>query len=214
MLVVMAAVLFGGAGTWDWPGGWAFISLFGLLSVVISLWLLAVDPALLAERMKPPVRQGQKPWDRIFLLVIGVGFLGWLALIGVDARRMGWSHLPPAGQAVGAGLMVLSYLGIAWVYRTNSFASPVIRLQAERHQTVASTGPYAFVRHPMYAFALLIFVGAPLLAGSLWGLTVVPLAAIAIGVRAVGEERMLKAELPGYEAYARRIRWRFAPGVW
>lgn len=214
MLAVMGGVLFAAAGTVEWPSGWGFLIMFGALSLAVSLWLLKADPGLLEERMKPVVRRSQKAWDRIFIVLVGIGFLGWLALMGADARRFGWSEVPATLQALGSVLMLFSFLGIAWVYRVNSFASPVVRVQEEREHKVVTSGPYAFVRHPMYAFALLLFVGAPLMTGSWWALALAPLAALGIGLRAIGEERMLAGELEGYEAYARRVRWRFAPGVW
>jgi protein-S-isoprenylcysteine O-methyltransferase Ste14 len=214
MLAVMATVLFAAAGAWSWGGGWRFIAVFGGLSLAVSLWLLGADPALLEERLKPPVQRGQGRWDRIFMAGAGLSFLAWLALLGLDAGRFGWSHVPAWAQILGVLLLALGYVGVAWVFRTNSFAAPVIRIQAEREQKVIDTGPYALVRHPMYALALLVFLGAPLVAGSLWGLVVVPFAMAGIGWRAVHEEQALRAELAGYEDYARRVRWRFAPGVW
>lgn len=214
MLAVMAAVLFAAAGSWRWTGGWWFIGLFGAISLVLSIWLLLVDPALLQERLKPPVQPGQGRWDRLFMGAVTVVFLAWLVLIGLDAGRFGWSHAPTWAQVAGGLILVASYAGVAWVFRTNSFAAPVVRIQAERDQHVIDSGPYAFVRHPMYAFALPIFAAAPLVAGSLWGLLALPIAAVGVGWRAVREERELRASLPGYEAYARRVRWRFAPGLW
>ena len=211
MLVVFAGVLFGAAGTWDWPSGWAFLALFAATSVTISLWLASIDPGLLAERLKPPVQKDQKPWDRVFLLVMAVGYFAWLALMAWDARRAAWSHVPVWLQVTGATLIVASYLGIAWVFRTNSFAAPVIKIQAERRQTVISTGPYAFVRHPMYAFALWQFVGGPLMLGSWWGLAGAIAITLAVAARTLGEEKMLRAELDGYDDYARRVRWKYAP---
>ena len=214
MAAVMAGVMFAAAGTWRWAGGWRFVTLFTGLSAIYSLWLLKIDPALLQERLKPVMRGDQQPWDRAFMGGLVVSFLAWLAFIGLDAGRFGWSHAPPWAQVLGGLMMVAGYVGTGWVFRTNSFASPVVRIQAERGQTVIDTGPYAIVRHPMYASALPIFLGAPLVAGSLWALLCAPLAMAAIGWRAVGEERELRAGLPGYEDYARRVRWRFAPGLW
>jgi protein-S-isoprenylcysteine O-methyltransferase Ste14 len=213
-LGVFALILFSAAGDWRWPSAWAFLALFGAVTIALSLWLAKADPELLAERMKSPVQRGQKAWDRVFMGFLIVVYVGWLALMGLDARRLGWSHASLAIQVTGALLIVASYAGIAWVFRTNSFAAPVIKLQAERRQTVISTGPYAVVRHPMYAFALLQFVGMPLMLGSWWGLAVVPPIVAALVFRTLGEERMLRTELAGYEDYARRIRWRYAPGIW
>ena len=214
LIVVFAAILFGAAGTWRWPSGWAFLVLFVAVSLALSLWLAVTDPALLAERMRSPVQKDQKPWDRVFLLLLVVVYVAWLAVMALDARRFSWSHAPLWIQVVGALLIVASYLGIAWVFRTNSFAAPVIKIQAERKQTVISTGPYAIVRHPMYAFAIWQFVGMPLMLGSWWGLAFVPPILAAVAVRTLGEEKMLRAELEGYDAYAHRVRWRYAPGVW
>src|SRR6185312_264320 len=143
LIAVFAAILFGAAGTWRWPSAWAFLALFVGVSLVLSLWLAATDPALLAERMKSPVQKDQKPWDRVFLLLLMVVYLSWLAVMALDAKRFSWSHAPLWIQVLGAAMILASYLGIAWVFRTNSFAAPVIKIQAERKQTVISTGPYA-----------------------------------------------------------------------
>jgi len=214
LIVVFAVILFGVAGTWRWPSGWAFLALFVAVSLALSLWLAATDPALMAERMKSPVQKDQKPWDRVFLMLLMVVYLSWLAVMALDARRFSWSHAPVWIQVLGAVMIVASYAGIAWVFRTNSFAAPVIKIQAERRQTVISTGPYAVVRHPMYAFAIWQFVGMPLMLGSWWGLAFVPPIVAAVAVRTLGEEKMLREELEGYDDYARRVRWRYAPGVW
>ena len=213
MMAVLAAILFGAAGTWDWPSGWAFLGLFGALSLIFSLWLARIDPALLEERMKPAAGP-QTLWDLAFIVFIVAAFPAWLGLMGLDARRMGWSHVPLAVQVLGAGLLAASFLGIGWVYRVNSFASPIVRVQTERHQVVVSSGPYAFVRHPMYAFALGMFAAGPLMTGSWWSLATVPPITLAIALRSLGEEKVLRAGLAGYEDYARRVRWRFAPGIW
>lgn len=89
-----------------------------------------------------------------------------------------------------------------------------IRLQPERGQTVIRTGPYAIVRHPMYADTVLLLVGVPLLLGSLWGLLGVVVIMPLLALRAVGEEAILMDGLPGYRDYARDVRFRLLPGVW
>jgi protein-S-isoprenylcysteine O-methyltransferase Ste14 len=96
----------------------------------------------------------------------------------------------------------------------NSYAAPVVKVQRERGHKVASTGPYAYVRHPMYASVILFAAGVPLLLGSWLGLLVAPVLVLALAVRAVFEERMLKAELAGYADYAERVRYRFVPRLW
>jgi protein-S-isoprenylcysteine O-methyltransferase Ste14 len=214
LTAVLAGLLFGAAGTIEWPSGWAYIGLFTALGLGVSLWLAKADPGLLEERLKPTFQAGQKAWDKVFMICLMVVYLGWNVLMGLDARRFAWSHVPVWAQAIGALLLITSFLGVGWVFAANSFAASVIRMQPERGQRVISTGPYAIVRHPMYAFGLLQFAGGPLMLGSWWGLAMVPPAVFALAYRTLGEEKMLRAELDGYEAYARRVRWRYAPGIW
>lgn len=214
LMVVLAAVLFAAAGTVNWPSGWVYLAVFAALGLGISLWLADVDPGLLQERLASPYQAGQKTWDKAFMSFVMVIYLGWTALMALDARRFHWSQVPVWLQAAGTAVIVLSFLGVAWVFATNSFAAPVIKVQADRGQTVIDTGPYAWVRHPMYAFALPQFIAAPLMLGSWWGLAIFPLAVAALAYRTLGEEAMLRAELPGYDDYARRVRWRYAPGLW
>ena len=213
-MVVIGGLLFGAAGTFDWPSGWAYLGVFLVMGLGVSLWLADFDPGLLRERLSSPYQKGQKAFDRIFMSAVMVVYVAWTVLMGLDARRFGWSHVPSAAQIAGGVLMVVSFLGVAWVFATNSFAAPVVRIQAERGQTVVDTGPYARVRHPMYAFAALQFVGGPLMLGSWWGLAMAAVGYLGLSWRIFGEERALRDELAGYDDYARRVRWRLLPGVW
>jgi protein-S-isoprenylcysteine O-methyltransferase Ste14 len=214
MLAVLGTVLFLAAGDWRWPQGWAFIAEVALTSFAVNLWLLRHDPALLATRLSGPVQPGQKPWDRLFMVAALPLFVAWLAFCAADARRFRWSVVPLWAQAVGAVLIALSMIFVWQTFRHNSFAAPQIRMQFDRDHHVITDGPYRIVRHPMYASALLMFLGTPPLLGSWWGLLFVPLVTVGIGWRAVGEERTLRRELPGYDDYARRVRYRMLPGLW
>jgi protein-S-isoprenylcysteine O-methyltransferase Ste14 len=213
-LIALGAILFAAAGTWDWPQAWAFLAENGIASVAVGAWLARHDPALLAARMSRPFHKDQKPWDRTFMVAAMVGFIGWLVLSAVDARRFGWSQMPVWIEVLGAGLIALCMILVCQVFRYNSFAAPQVRMQTERGQSVVTQGPYRIVRHPMYAGALFYFFGAPLLLGSWWGLLPIPLFMVAFGVRAIGEERMLRQSLPGYDDYARQVRYRLIPGLW
>jgi protein-S-isoprenylcysteine O-methyltransferase Ste14 len=147
------------------------------------------------------------------LLMLGL-WTGWLMLMGLDAVRYRWSEVPLILQAAGA---ILLWLGCYLVYLTlkaNSYAAPVVKVQKERGHSVATTGPYAYVRHPMYAGALLVLAGTPLLLGSWWSLAGSAILSMLIGLRAVLEERTLKAELEGYADYATRVRYRLLPHLW
>jgi protein-S-isoprenylcysteine O-methyltransferase Ste14 len=211
---ILGLLLFIPAGTLAWPQAWVFLALFDGCTVVFGLWLRKIDPALVAERMKSPIRADQKPRDRAVMGAILLGFGAWLVFIALDARRFGWSHVPLWAQIVGAALIVAAFYAWTGVMWANSFASTAIRLQPERGQTVISTGPYAVVRHPMYAYALFLMIGAPLLLGSLWGLMGVVLLMPLLVVRILGEEAMLMNGLPGYREYAARVRFRLLPRVW
>jgi protein-S-isoprenylcysteine O-methyltransferase Ste14 len=211
---LMGILLFAAAGDWRWPQGWAFVVIFFLGSILFSLWLMRRDPALLAARLGPLSQQGQPLWDKIFLLVFVLVWFGWLALMGLDARRWHSSEMPLWLNGAGGLLVILGYLATMRVFRENSFAAPVVRLQSERAQRVIDSGPYALVRHPMYASALIYLVGMPLLLGSWYGLLGVPLFLAGLASRAVAEEKLLKRELPGYADYMSRVRFRLIPGIW
>jgi protein-S-isoprenylcysteine O-methyltransferase Ste14 len=211
---LMSALLFVPAGTLAWPAAWVYLAILYAATVVIDVLLLRHHPGILAARLRAPIQRGQPVWDKIFVAAIGVLFLAWLPLIGLDAERFRWSHVPIWLQGLGA-LCVVACLYVSYrTFRVNAFGAPVVRIQAERGHRVISTGPYARVRHPMYSGALLFFVGTPLLLGSWWGLAAAPVLTAVLALRAVLEERTLTAGLEGYADYMRRVRYRLVPGVW
>ncbi len=213
MLVVLGAILFGAAGSWHWTEAWLFLMLIGLLSVGTGVWLTQRDPALLESRLSSPFAADQARGDRTLIVMIGLGFCLWLGVMGLD-RRFAWSAVPLVVEAIGAMVLLIGFAGVLWTFAANSFAAPQIRLQAERGQRVIDTGPYAFVRHPMYAGGAVYLLGMALLLGSWWGVLGAALLIVTFGLRAIGEEAMLRKGLAGYEDYARRVRYRLLPGVW
>ena len=209
----MALALFLPAGTIAWSAGWICLILFhGWFLVGIGL-LLKYNPGLLQERLSLS-QPNQKTWDKVFLLLFNLFFFAWLILMPLDAVRFHWSPMPLVLQIVGALALVASFLLISLTFRENSFLSPTVRIQQERGQTVISTGPYQYVRHPMYAGGLLLFLGTPLLLGSWYGLGLSLVFVPAGSVRAVLEERTLRKELPGYDAYMAKVKYRLLPYVW
>lgn len=213
-IAVMAVLLFVAAGTLRWPAGWVFLAEIGGFGLAIGLWLARHDPALLAERMSMLVQPAQKRWDKVFMASIVVVWTAWLVLMGLDAVRWRLSHMPVWAQVAGAILIALCMYLAYQTLRVNSFAAPVVKIATERGHHVVDSGPYAHVRHPMYAGAVLFFIGTPLLLGSWYGLAAAPVLTAVIALRAVLEERMLAQELPGYRDYAARVRYRLMPGVW
>jgi protein-S-isoprenylcysteine O-methyltransferase Ste14 len=210
----MAALLFIPAGTVDWPAAWIYLAEMGLATLVITIWLARYNPALLAERMSPLIQRDQKKWDKLLMIVLIVLWCAWFMLMGLDAVRHGWSAVPPWAQALGALAILVAMYVFFLTVRVNSFAAPVVKIQTERGHKVVSDGPYAIVRHPMYAGALLLFAGTPLLLGSWWGLALAPAITVLLAARAVLEERTLARELDGYAEYAARVRYRLIPLVW
>ncbi|HEX5691459.1 MAG TPA: isoprenylcysteine carboxylmethyltransferase family protein, partial [Roseiflexaceae bacterium] len=194
--------------------GWAFLLLFFGFTIALSLWLLRHNPALLTERMTGIGKQDQKRWDKVFFALANVIFLAWLLIMPLDAVRFGWSNMPLALQLLGVAMMLLSFYLFFLVFRENSYLSPAVRIQSDREQTVVSTGPYRYVRHPMYATAILFLTGTTLLLGSWYGLVLVLLLTIAIAVRALAEERTLRGELPGYADYQSQVKYHLIPFIW
>lgn len=212
-LGAFALLLFVPAGTVRWPGAWVFLAIMAVASFWGFAWLGRHDPELLKERMRPPFQREQLTQDKLLMGTFLPLWLGWYVLMGLD-RRLGWSSVPVSLQILGAILLCLG-IWLSWqVLKENSYAAPVVKVQKERGHKVVTTGPYAYVRHPMYASVIFFALGVPLLLGSWWGLLVSPLLLSVLALRAVLEERMLMAELEGYADYAQRVRYRFVPLLW
>jgi len=212
-LIFQGGLFFVAAGTLNWPQGWAFIIEFGLLCVAISLWLLKTDPGLLAERMGGINQKDQAGADRIVMGAIMLFWFSWCIIMGLDARWHG-SRLPLWLQVFGGMSLAAGFAVIAVVFRSNSFAAPVVKIQQDRGQHLIDTGPYALVRHPMYVGGMLVFLGIPLMLGSLWGLALIPVLIGAVVARMLVEEHTLVRDLAGYGDYMARVRWRLVPYLW
>jgi len=213
-LAGMGAVLFGAAGTLAWPGAWWYLCEMGVLGLWIGVWLARYDPALLAERLGSFVQREQSAWDKFFMACVAVAWCAWLVLMGLDAVRFHWTSISPSLQVVGVLAILVSMVAMRAVFRANSYAAPVVKIQAERGHKVSDSGPYAYVRHPMYAWAILFLLGTPLVLGSWVGFFCVPVLVAGLGYRAVLEERMLCERLEGYAEYAARVKYRFVPYLW
>ena len=211
-IAVVGLLLFVPAGRIDWAQGWVFLAILTSTNLAISFWLARHDPGLLAERMKPVGISETNPVNRLYMTALLVAMHGWFAVMGWEARQP--SPWPVWVNALGAAGIV-ACMGIAWLtFRVNSFAAATVKVQDDRAQTVISTGPYALVRHPMYAGALLWIFGMPLLIGTPWDLLGSVAVIGVLVVRALGEEKLLAADLPGYAAYMHKVRYRLVPGVW
>lgn len=211
--VVTALILFLSAGTVLWPAGWIFLILLHGFPLVTNALLLKSHPGVLQERLSFS-QPHQKAWDKVFLSLLGLSYLAWLVLMPLDAVRFHWSQVPLLLQVVGALALLGSFPLMYQTFRENAFLSPTVRIQQEREQTVVSTGLYHYVRHPLYASAIPLFLGPPLLLSSWYGFVLSLVMIAAVAVRAVLEEQVLREELPGYEAYMAQVKYRFIPHVW
>jgi protein-S-isoprenylcysteine O-methyltransferase Ste14 len=210
-VVALAALLLLPAGTLDYWQAWVFIVVFLGAANAIGAYLALKDPALLERRKRigPTAEQGTA--QRIIISVGILSFLGVLVFSALD-QRFGWSTVPPYVSVVGDVLVALGLFIDLLVFRENTYGGSSIRVV--EGQQVISTGPYAIVRHPMYAGVLIMMVGIPLALGSWWGLLLVAVTAPVLIWRILDEEKVLQQELPGYTEYMHDVRYRLAPSVW
>ena len=209
-LLVLGLALFLPAGI-AWTEGWIFLAVFVLQMAIAALYLWRKNPDIVVARSK--FHAGTKWWDWV-----AVSFLlpSLMAIFPVAALDYRWhrSSVPLWVIVTGYVLLTIGMLGSIRVEAVNKFAEPGVRIQTERGHRVIDTGPYAIVRHPMYATAIPLFVGIALALGSYWALIPVAVASLVLIVRTALEDRMLQRELPGYQEYAARVRYRLIPGVW
>lgn len=203
------------SGDWLWIEGWIFNIWFIALCATAIIYLYRNDPALLAERYKQPGTANQRGWDKYVVYGLVLGFILWIVIMPLDAKRYGWStNFPLWLKTIGGiGLLLSSFLFYR-SYADNTFVSPLVRIQTERNQQVVSTGVYGFVRHPMYLGGILLFIGTPLLLGSIYGVLFGILMSFLLVARIIGEERMLVKELEGYADYRKKIKYRLIPFIW
>ncbi len=211
-VAVMAVALFWPAGRVNWWPAWAAIAVMLVWIVATAIIILRFNPGLLAERLGP--RKGAKPWDTAILSVVGIVQLARYIVAGLD-QRYGWTgDFPLALQIAALILCVLSYTLVVWATARNAFFSQIVRIQPERGHTVATGGPYRYVRHPAYFGAILYELAVPLLLASWWALLISALNAALFILRTLLEDRTLQVELPGYVDYTQQVPYRLLPGVW
>ena len=210
-MAVFVASIFLPAGTWDYWQGWLFIAVFSLSTIAFTVYLALYDRPLLERRMNAGP-QHEKEWSqKIIVSLIILAFFIFIFLPSLD-YRCGLSPVPAYLSFAGDIVIVLSFLFIFWVLKLNSYAAANISVVDD--QSVIDTGPYAYVRHPMYAGALWLFIGMPLALGSWLTICLVPLILPVLVWRLLDEEKILHRDLPGYNEYARRVHHRLIPYVW
>lgn len=207
-IVLIGAMLFLPAWTFNYPGAWLFIALLFIPMIVMGVFLLARSPALLAKRLNGKEKERAQ---RGVLALSGLMFTLGFVLSALDFR-FGWSEVP-AWAVIAASVTFLVGYGIyAEVMRENAYLSRTVEVQ--EGQTVISTGLYGIVRHPMYLATLLMFLPMPLILGSLYGLIPFTLYPVIIVIRIINEERVLSNGLIGYKEYKLKIKYRLIPFIW
>jgi len=207
------AALFGAAGRLEWTRGWIYVVLYFAGIAATRVIVRRFNPELMEARASF-LRKGTKSFDKAFYVAyIPLTFLQ-PAVAGLDAVRFGWSSMPFGLVYPGAVLTLLADALMAWTLAVNRFAENTVRIQTERGHTVVASGPYRFVRHPMYVGVILAHLAAPLILGSVWALAPAGLASALFIWRTGLEDRTLRRELAGYEEFTARTPYRLFPGVW
>lgn len=206
------ALFFVPAGTLMWPEAWILISLYIVSLSVILVWLKKNDPGLLKERSQK--KKNVKTWDRI-LMFFYVFFLMLLIIAaGLDAVRFNWSNVPFYLKILGFFGFIPGFILIFWTMRENSYLSDAVRIQEDRGHKVCTTGPYKYVRHPMYIGIIIAMFSFPFALGSYYAVIPAVVIVFLFILRTVLEDKTLQEELPGYKEYSLTVRFRLFPGLW
>jgi protein-S-isoprenylcysteine O-methyltransferase Ste14 len=211
LFLVIASVLFGLAGTLHDRRAWVMLAVFFGCAGAITVWLWFRDKALLERRVKARPGAERDPIQNVVQMLAGLVFLATFAVPGLD-KRVGWSNAPLTVSLMGDAMIAVGFLIVFLTFRENTFTSGTIEV-AEGHHVIDS-GPYAVVRHPMYAGALVMIAGTPLALGSWWGLIPAALFVPLLVWRLLREETFLAANLRGYDAYCGRVHYRLVPNFW
>jgi protein-S-isoprenylcysteine O-methyltransferase Ste14 len=211
-LLILVLFLFVPAGSISWARGWLFLLVVVILLGAAALYLWRINPEIFAARSR--IHPGTKRWDRILLGFLFPAMIAIVPVGALDDARFHWSRVSWWFVGLGYFLLTIALAITTWAQAVNRFFEPGVRIQTERGHHVVDTGPYAIIRHPGYLAACLLFAGIALALGSWWALIPAAFAALLIIMRTKWEDRMLHAELDGYAAYAKRVRFRLVPGVW
>lgn len=213
---LFALALMWSAGTWFWWEAWGVVGLWSVFGVVMTHYLVHRDPALLAERLKlVPIHKDQKTSDKAIMAPFFVAGIALCIVPGFDVVRYGWSEpLPSWMKAIAMTLHVPCFFLLAWVMRESTFLAQVVKIDNERGHRVITTGPYAYVRHPMYSVSIILLFAVPVALGSRYALLLAAFLTLLLIVRTDLEDRTLHAELDGHAEYAKQTPYRLVPGIW
>lgn len=208
----MAAFLFGAAGTFSWPEAWLYIIIQFSVSIALSIWLKKNYPEFLEDLMSR--KKSAKSWDKAIMIGTIPFFIALLIIPGLDAVRYQWSHVSFALKTISFIVIIVSLALISWVRKEMACVSRVGEKQKEQQHILITTGPYKYVRHPIYVGLIPYLVCLPIALGSLYGLIPVAFLVIGLIIRIHLEDKTLHKELPGYKEYAKKTKYRLLLGIW
>ena len=211
LILVLGILLMAPAWTLDYWQAWVYLAVFATSSALITGYLWKKDPKLLERRVNAGPTAEKEAMQKLIQAFASLAFIGMMVLPSLD-RRFGWSCVPIVWVIAGDALVAAGFYIIFLVFKENTYTAATIEVAAD--QTVISTGPYAVVRHPMYAGALIMLFGTPLALGSWWGLIMFALMTLVIILRLLDEEKFLERSLPGYTEYCQKVRYHMIPFVW
>jgi protein-S-isoprenylcysteine O-methyltransferase Ste14 len=209
-ILALAVLLFLPVWTFHYWQAWVFLSVFSVSVFLITVYLMKKDTKLLERRVNAGSAHEKEKSQKVIQFVAQFAFIAVVVFPSID-HRFGWSTVPAYICIIGDMLVALGLFVVFLVFRKNTFTSATIEVASD--QKVISTGPYAFVRHPMYSGAIIMLLGVPLALGSWWGLlAVIPITFVMIW-RLLDEEKFLSRDLPGYIEYCAKVRWHLVPGI-
>ena len=207
-VILVGALLFLPAGTFQFWNGWLFMGLLFVPMFVVGIVLMCKNPALLEKRLQAKESQAEQS---LVVKLSGLMFLAGFLVAGFG-YRFGWYTLPNGVVFGGAAAFLLAYLLYAEVLRENTYLSRTIEVQ--ENQTVIDTGLYGIVRHPMYSATVLLFLSMPIVLGSIYAFLIFLAYPLLISKRIQGEEAFLEKELDGYREYKQKVKYRLIPFIW
>lgn len=213
MSAALGAVLLVVGGRWDWIEGWVVAVVYFILMTGAGVWTLRRAPDLGRERVRAIAHPGSLH-ERLILIWAPISLVSLIIVAALDGGRFRWSQVPLWVEIPGF-TMLAGYIALnVWAASSNPFLSATAHIQEDRGHHVVISGPYRFIRHPMYSGLCLLGLGIPLALGSWWALIPGGLFALTFVYRTGQEDRFLRANLTGYAEYAQKTRARLIPGVW
>ena len=209
--IIMAFILVLTSGKWTWINIWIYAALTSLTSVLVYIFVVRVNPSLYNERGNP--NENTKKWDLILMRIISLFSFSSIIIAGLD-KKNNWSFLGDGWIIPGGILIILSGVLATWAMAENNYFSSEVRIQNDRGQIVVSSGPYQYIRHPGYLSGIMFFLGTPMVLDSAYSFF--PFVCIVVGfmIRIIFEEKMLIAELDGYQDYTNKVKYRLIPEIW